>query len=192
MKKLIISLLMAASALLVNAQTVIRSDYSSSPTKAESVKESNNDYETFFPAQFVFLTFDGGNNYGIAVSQYTPNGIGFDWLTRASFKKYGNFNMDLAVNYSFLLSQNDDLSLFLTASIGPSFRMQDVQEYDFYAQKEKDKTKYYIDGVINPRLLLKYKKLTLSAGYFYWAPQFKFSKKDGGMGGLSLSLGYEF
>ena len=192
MKKLIISLLMAASALLVNAQTVIRSDYSSSPTKAESVKESNNDYETFFPAQFVFLTFDGGNNYGIAVSQYTPNGIGFDWLTRASFKEYGNYNMDLAVNYTFLLSQNDDLSLFLTASIGPSFRMQDVQEYDFDAQKEKDKTKYYIDGVINPRLLLKYKKLTLSAGYFYWAPQFKFSKKDGGTGGLSLSLGYEF
>lgn len=188
MKKLIISLLMAASALSVNAQTVIRSDYSSSPTKAESVKESNNDYETFFPSQFVFLTFDGGNNYGIALSEYTPNGIGFDWLTRASFKKYGNFNMDFAVNYTFLLSQNDDLSLFLTASIGPSFRMQDV--YDF--QKDKDKTKYFIDGVINPRLLLKYKKFTLGAGYFYWAPQFKFSKKDGGMGGLSLSLGYQF
>lgn len=188
MKKLFISLLMAASVLSVNAQTVIRSDYSGTPTRVETVKESNNDYETFLPVQFVFLTFDGGNNYGIGFSQYTPNGIGFDWLTRASFKEYGNINVDLAVNYTFLLSQNDDLSLFLTASIGPSFRMQDV--YDF--QKDKDKTKYFIDGVINPRLLLKYKKFTLSAGYFYWAPQFKFSKKDGGTGGLSLSLGYEF
>ncbi|MDD6891632.1 MAG: hypothetical protein PUD47_06035 [Bacteroidales bacterium] len=188
MKKLFISLFMAASALFVNAQTVIRSDYSSTPTRVETVKESNNDYETFYSMQFVFLTFDGGNNYGMAVSWYTPNGIGVDWLTRASFKTYGNYNVDLAANYTFPLAQNDDLSLFLTASIGPSFRMQD--EFDF--QKDKDKTKFYIDGIINPRLLLKYQKFTLSAGYFYWAPQFKFSKKDGGMGGLSLSLGYDF
>lgn len=192
MKKLFISLFMAASALLVNAQTVIRSDYSSTPTRVETVKESNNDYETFFHAQFVFLTFDGGNNYGIGASQYTPNGIGFDWLTRSSFKEYSNINTDLAVNYTFPLAQNNDLFLFLTASIGPSFRMQDVEEIDFKTQKKKDKTKYFIDGIINPRLLLKYKKFTLGAGYFYWAPQFKFSKKDGGMGGLSLSIGCGF
>lgn len=188
MKKLFISLFMAASALLVNAQTVIKSDYSSSPTKAESVKQSNNDYETFYSTQFIFLTFDGGNNYGVGLSWYTPNGIGFDWFVRAAFEDYGNFNQDLAVNYTFPLAQNDDLSLYLTASIGPSIRVQNV--YDL--KKEEDKTKLFIDGMINPRLLLKYKKFTLGAGYFYWAPQFKFSKKDGGMGGLSLSLGYQF
>ena len=188
MKKFLISLFIAASVLLVSAQTVIRSDYSKAPTRVDKVKESKNDYETFFPVQFVFLTFDGGNNYGIAVSQYTPNGIGFDWLTRASFKEYGNYNTDLAVNYTFPLAQNNDLFLFLTASIGPSLRIQDV--YDF--QKDEDKTKLFIDGIINPRLLLKYKKFSLGAGYFYWAPKFKFSKKDGGTGGLSLSIGYEF
>lgn len=188
MKKLFISLFIAASALLVNAQTVIRSDYSSSPTRVETVKESNNDYETFSPSQFIFLTFDGFNNYGIGISQYTPNGIGGDWFVRAAFEKYGNINQDIAVNYTFSLAQNDDLYLYLTASIGPSLRIQEV--YDF--QKDEDKTKLFIDGIINPRLLLKYKKFSLSAGYFYWAPKFKFSKKDGGTGGLSLSIGYEF
>lgn len=189
MKKLFISLFMAASALLVNAQTtVIRSDYSSSQTRVETVKESNNNYETFSPGQFIFLTFDDFNNYGIGLSQYTPNGIGFDWFVRAAFEKYGNFNQDLAVNYTFPLAQNDELSLYLTASIGPSIRIQNV--YDF--QEEEDKTKLFIDGVTNPRLVMKYEKFTLSAGYFYWAPQFKFSKDDGAMGGLSLSLGYEF
>lgn len=193
MKKLFISLFMAASALLVNAQTtVIRSDYSSSQTRVETVKESNNDYEIFSPAQFLFLTFDGGNNYGISMSQYTPNGIGFDWNMRAEFKEYGNYNTDLAVNYTFPLSQNDDLFLYLTVSIGPSLRMQDVEEVDFETLKKEYKQKYFIDGVMNPRLVMKYKKFTLSAGYFYWAPQFKFSKDDGATGGLSLSLGYIF
>ena len=192
MKKYFISLFMAASVLLVNAQTVIRSDYSGTSTRVETVKESNNDYETFCSEQFVFLTFDGGNNYGIGASWYTPNGVGFDWIMRAECKTHGNFNQDFCVNYTFPLSQNNDLALFLAAGIGPSLRMQSIEEYDFDLQKTKDKTKWYIDGVINPRLLLKYKKATFSAGYFYWAPQFKFSKDDGGMGGLSLSLGYQF
>ena len=188
MKKFLISLFIAASVLLVNAQTVVRSDYSKAPTRVDTVKESKNDYDTFSSMQLLFLSFDGGNNYGIGVSSYTPNGIGFDWFVRSAFEEYGNFNQDLAVNYTFSLAQNDDLSLYLTTSIGPSIRIQDI--YDF--QKDKSKIKLFVDGIINPRLLLKYKKFSLGAGYFYWAPKFKFSKEDGGTGGLSLSLGYSF
>ena len=54
------------------------------------------------------------------------------------------------------------------------------------------KSKTTIDGYINPRFTIKYKMVVASVGYFYWARKFKFSKSDGAIGGVNLSLGCAF
>lgn len=172
----------------INAQTVIQNSYDSN--KAE-VKKDPNVSESFGTVSFQYLSFDGFENYGLAISQNNPNKWGWDMNLRAQFESHGNYNIDWLANYSVELSKSESFGCYLTLAAGPSLRLQDEAEINSKGEL-KWENGFFIDAVLNPRLTLKVNGLAASIGYFYWAPKFKFSKDDGAVGGLSLSIGLAF
>ena len=197
MKKLFLSAFMTMAFLFgASAQTVITNDYGSPITGADgqnSSTSSDDEQESFGYAGLMYYGFDGFENYGIFYGITTPNGVGFDAALRAQFKSHGNFNTDLFINYSFGLWSQNDNQLLLTLAAGPSMRTYDeVKGVNKYGNVEYDSGKTAFDGVINPRLTIKFGRLVLTGGYFYWAPKFKFSKDDGATGGFNVGLGYSF
>lgn len=196
MKKLFFSAIMATTFLLgANAQTVITNDYGTPITGADGQSITNDEEEESLGVfNLVYYGFDGFKNYGISDYFINPNGIGFDFNIRMNFEKYGNYNVDLGPNYSFKLWGKDKMKLFLSASVGPSFRIQNVPEISYDSRgniKEESSTKYKFDMFANARLTFNAGHITLSAGYFLWAAEFKFEdgyKADG----FNVALGYAF
>ena len=112
---------------------------------------------------------------------------------RAQFKDHGNFNFDLLFNYSFGLWKQDSNQLLLTLAAGPSLRTQDeISGFDKRGNIEYNSDKFFIDAVVNPRLTVKFGKIYITGGYFYWAPKFKFSKDDGATGGFNIGIGIAY
>ena len=175
-----------------NAQTVITNDYGSPITGADGQNSNSNDdeEETLGVVNFVYYGFDGFQNYGLSDYFLNPNSIGFEFNIRMNFEDYGNYNFDLGPNYSFKLWGQDNKNLLLTAAVGPSFRMQDVPEYNSKGKVEK-KTKYKFDLFANARLAFNVGHITLSAGYFLWGAEFKF-EKGYKSDGFNVALGYAF
>jgi hypothetical protein len=197
MKRLLFTAFMATAFLFgANAQTVISNDYSSPITGADGqgVSQSSDDEaESYSYGAVGFYSFDGFENWGITYGGINPNGIGLDFALRMNFKKHGNFNADVLLNYSLGLVSKGSTQVALTLAFGPSFRTQDeFKGFNDKLKEEWDTGKFFCDGVLNPRLSIKMGKLALSAGYFYWAPKFKFSKDDGATGGFNCSLGLSF
>ena len=98
---------------------------------------------------------------------------------------------DLGPNYSFLLSSSEKTKLYLTLGLGPSVDVVSSSVYDKIEKETKSKTKLYVDAFINPNLIFMYKRFSVSLGYYFRAPQFKFSKKDGADGYLALGIGWD-
>ena len=196
MKKIFLSAFMTMAFLFgANAQTVITNDYGSPITGADGQNVSNDDEEeTLGIFNLVYYGFDGFQNYGISDYWLNPNSIGFEFNIRMNFKKYGNYNIDLGPNYSFKLWGQDNKKLFLTAAVGPSFRVQDVPEISYDSNgrmKEKSKRKCKFDLFANARLAFNVGHFTLSAGYFLWGAEFKF-EKGYKSDGFNVALGYAF
>ena len=197
MKRLLFTAVMATAFFFgTSAQTVINNDYSSPITGADGqgVSQSSGDEaESYSYGAVGFYSFDGFENWGIAYGGINPNGIGLDFAFRMNFKEHGNFNVDVLLNYSVGLVSNGSTQVALTFALGPSFRTQDeLKGVNSKGNLEWENGKFFCDGVVNPRLSVKLGKLALSAGYFYWAPKFKFSKDDGATGGFNCSLGLSF
>ena len=197
MKRLLFTAVMATAFFFgTSAQTVIYNDYSSPITGADGqgVSQSSDDEaESYSYGAVGFYSFDGFENWGIAYGGINPNGIGLDFAFRMNFKEHGNFNVDVLLNYSVGLVSNGSTQVALTFALGPSFRTQDeLKGVNSKGNLEWENGKFFCDGVVNPRLSVKLGKLALSAGYFYWAPKFKFSKDDGATGGFNCSLGLSF
>ena len=197
MKRLLFTAVMATAFFFgTSAQTVINNDYSSPITGADGqgVSQSSDDEaESYSYGAVGFYSFDGFENWGIAYGGINPNGIGLDFAFRMNFKEHGNFNVDVLLNYSVGLVSNGSTQVALTFALGPSFRTQDeLKGVNSKGNLEWENGKFFCAGVVNPRLSVKLGKLALSAGYFYWAPKFKFSKDDGATGGFNCSLGLSF
>lgn len=195
MKKLFISLFMAASALLVNAQTVIRSDYST-PTSSNEVSTVD-DYETKGLVTLNHYLDFGKFNLSVRGTFLNPNSFGVDsGFIMVDGGKNGDVSIDcvmfdLGPNYSFLLSSSEKTKLYLTLGLGPSVDSMTSSVYDKKEKETKSKTKLYVDAFINPNLIFMYKHFSISLGYYYRAPQFKFSKKDGADGYLAFGIGWD-
>ena len=179
----------------------------SKPTKEEGeiVEKPDNKENTYLSDDhlggfnFSFYTFKGGNNFGFSGYIMRSNNVGGEFSIRSNFKLHGNFNFDLGINYSFELWRQDKCRLFFVVAAGPSFRCQDVLDkldvtetaYGTVIDKSKYKTKFYCDFYFNPRLAFNVGKFNLSAGYFLWAGEWKFS--DGAaLHGFQASIGYDF
>lgn len=195
MKKLFISLFMAASALLVNAQTVIRSDYST-PTSNEEISEEKYYEKKYITSVNHYLDF-GKFNLSVRGLFLNPNSFGFEfgWIGVDAGEvddiDFSSQMFDIGANYTYLLSKGENTSLYLTLGLGPSLGFYTATAFDKKELESKSKTKTYIDGYFNPNLVFMYKKFYLSLGYYYRAPQFKFSKKDGADGYLALGIGWD-
>ena len=195
MKKLFISLFMAASALLVNAQTVIRSDYST-PTSSNEVSTVN-DYETKSLVTLNHYLDFGKFNLSVRGCTLKPNSFGFEfgWIgadgDEADDVSIFCNMFDLGANYTYVLSSSEKTKLYLTLGLGPSLDIATATVYDKTEKESKSETKMYIDGYINPNLIFMYKRFSVSLGYYFRAPQFKFSKKDGADGYLALGIGWD-
>lgn len=193
MKKFLISLFIAASVLLVNAQTVIRSDYSKSTSSYEV--STVDDYETKGLVSLNHYLDFGKFNLSVRGAFLNPNSFGVDYgWTMVDGGDNGIVStdclmFDLGPNYSFLLSSSEKTNLYLTLGLGPSMDFTTI--YDNNSKETKSKTKFYVDAFINPNLIFMYKRLFVSLGYCFRAPQFKFSKKDGADGYLALGIGWD-
>lgn len=196
MKKLLLSALMATVFLMgTNAQNVITNDYSSPITGADgqSTTSTDDEAESFGYAGLMYYGFDGFDNWGIFYGFTSPNGLGLDAGLRAQFKSHGNFNGDILLNYSLGLWSQNNNQVLLTIAAGPSIRTYDeIDGVDKKGNLKYSSGKTAFDGIINPRLTIKFGKIVVTGGYFYWAPKFKFSKDDGATGGFNIGLGYSF
>lgn len=197
MKKLLFSVLMASMYIVgVNAQNVITNNYGTPITGADGQSINSGDEgedESFGYAGLMYYGFDGGENYGIFASSVNPNGVGSDYALRAQFKSHGNVNTEFLINYSFGLWAQDSNRLLFTVALGPSFRCYDkIEGIDKNGKVEYSSGSFACDGIVNPRLTIKFGKLAITGGYYYWAPKFKFSKDDGATGGFNIGLGYVF
>lgn len=198
MKKLFLSAMMVVAFLFeANAQTVITNDYGSPITGADgqnSSTSSDDEEETLVIFNLVYYGFDGFQNYGISDYWLNPNSIGGEFNIRMNFKKYGNYNFDIGPNYSFKLWGQDNKKLLLTASVGPSLRLQDVPEIKLDSKgrvKEESKSQFKFDLYANARLAFNVGHFTLSAGYFLWGAEFKF-EKGYKSDGFNVALGCTF
>ena len=187
MRKAFLTVLMVVATIFsANAEKVNFTSFAPNKTTATNADASN----MISSFNLVFYSFDGGENYGFSDYFLNPNGFGGEFNIRANFEDHGNYNFDLALNYTFELLKKDDLGLYLVLAAGPSLRLQDEAEYNSKNGKIEWNEKVKFDGIINPRLSVTYKKFMLSGGFFYWAPEFKFG--DEAATGFNIALGYSF
>ena len=177
---MVVATIFSANAEKINFASLAPNNTQATNASAENMVSSFN---------LVFYSFDGGENYGFSDYFLNPNGLGGEFNIRANFESHGNYNFDLAVNYTFEILKKDDLNLYLVLAAGPSIRLQDEAEINSKGKIEwNEKVKF--DGIINPRLSVTYKNFMLSGGFFYWAPEFKFG--DDAITGFNIALGYSF
>lgn len=136
-----------------------------------------------------YWSYDGGENYGIQASHLAYNGWATEFNMRGNFKKYGNYNVDLALlGYSFGVTEFDNGALYLAFVAGPSMRLQTVYNW----KDDEDTEKFFIDFYGAVSLNFKFgEKFLIKAGYNLWSAQFKF-KKEYNADGVYVSLGYNF
>lgn len=139
-----------------------------------------------------YYSFDGFDNWGLGGYFISCNGFGMDLALRSQLKSHGNFNIDLGLNYSYQIYQKDNMHALLTLAAGPTFRTQDEPEIDYYGKITWKTGSFFCDAFITPHLTLYVNKFSITAGYYYWAPKWKFSKDDGARGGFCASIGYDF
>lgn len=100
------------------------------------------------------------------------------------------YMLDIGANYSFLLSSSEKTKLYLSLGLGPSLDFCTATTYDRKTSESKSKTKTTIDGYIYPNLTFIYKRISLSTGYYFRAPEFKFREKDGADGFFVFGIGW--
>lgn len=187
MKKIMIfALMVLAFCFSANAQIVVANNYDS-PVSGTADVEEDDDLE-FGLIGVGYYSFDGFDNWGLTFSRINPNGLGMELGFRMNFEEHGNFNSDLGINYSFKLLNNSGAKLFLTLAGGPSLRTQDQYNFEKY---QWDSAKLKLDAFINARISACFDRIYLAAGYYYWAPEFKFSG-DYKADGFNLTLGCTF
>lgn len=201
MKKLFLAfaavVAMSASAAEIGEPVASNAEQLAVTQETKVVKNSNTatqseDDSDVSNAGINYYSFDGFENWGINADYMSLNKFGGGFAVRMNFKDHGNINVDLGINYSIKLYKGENTTIFLTPSIGPSLRMQDqltLKEKNGKIQEEW-KEKFLFDGYAQARLYLTYQRVGISAGYFAWAPEFKFG--DNLAHGFVGSLFYKF
>lgn len=169
--------------------------YSNLNNEQQTVQSPSNGEETKKTLSALglnYYSFDGYDNWGFGGYFISCNGFGMDITLRSQLKSHGNFNVDLGLNYSYQIYQKDNMYALLTLAAGPTFRTQDEPEIDYYGKITWKTGSFFCDAFVTPRLTLYVNKFSITAGYYYWAPKWKFSKDDGASGGFCASIGYDF
>ncbi len=194
MKKFCFTVLIATVFLLgANAQIVVKNDYSTTESSADSQKTTENDKDRLYGLFTLgFYGFDGSENYGVSGQFLKPNGFAGEFAFRLDFKNSAGC-FDFGPNYSFKLWGKEKTKLLLTAAVGPTIAWREVYNYSFDSKgnlKEDSKTKVFCDMFANVRLGFVAGRFALSVGYFMWAPKFKMGK-DYRADGYSITVGWD-
>lgn len=188
MKKILfLTLMVMVFTMNATAQTAIANDYENNETVNNGNNgKSDSSEESVAPVNFNFFAFDGFQEYGISAYFINPNGVGVDFGGRINnFKSHeSNLNIDFGPNYSFLIWHKDNMRLLLTAAAGPSFGTRDEinDEGNWH-------NKFKVDFFGTGRFSFLVGKFHISAGYFYWSPEWKFK---GNGSAFTASIGYDF
>lgn len=167
--------------------------YRKSFAQAAGMKRSNSKSyyvpENLFTAGAGYWFFDGLETYGLQMTNLTYNGWASEINVRFNFSDYTVGVCDFAfLGYSMGLTEFNNGAFYFALVGGPSLRFQD--EYNL--EDDENKMKVYIDAYISASLNIQFsERFLLKGGYYFWAPQFKFSK-DYRADGFYVSLGYEF
>ena len=199
MKKLYVLALCMATIYTCKAQNVVGNKYGniiikdSIPVSTIDVHETSDKDLHMCTMGFMYYDTDGLKNYGYDVNYMTYNSFGFQGAFRGSFKEHGNINFDLGINYSYWLTHDENSCIALTIGVGPTIRMQDVGEPVINKQGTYVRTDYeghiFVDAFFNPRLTIKYGRLSVFGGYFLWIPKFEWDyKTDGYHVGIGLAF----
>lgn len=191
MKKIFISAFMAVVfSIAGNAQTVISNNYGSPITGADgqSIHDSD-DQEAIGYYGLGYYSYDGAENYGLSLGQYTFNGFGGGLNFRSNWKFGEHENMmnwDVLLNYSLGAYSNENVKVLITPEIGPSFGLRSA----YNSKGEIDDDQFFIDGFVGLKATVVYNKIVLSLGYHMWAPKWKFGKEkaDGFYAQIGLNL----
>lgn len=125
--------------------------------------------------------------FGISIELSGFNSAHLETGINSNFTKSNQISWHNAIGYSLGLHQDSNTCLALVIPLGVDLRLGSKGE--FVNNKLKIEDKLYCDFSFAPRIKAKFGQFTLSAGYYMFAPAFRFSE-----GNLShhaiFSLGY--
>jgi len=152
------------------------------------IKKKSKDINT---RGLMFWIFDDGyegfENYGYFTESLTWNGFGLESAVRTQFKKYANFNWDIGLNFTLGLLGDEDMALMLITSWAP-FSLRNQKTYD--VKSGKYKSGIFLDTYFSVRSSVKFWKIAISLGYYYWMPKWCIDEGSKGLNGFSIGLHY--
>lgn len=181
------------------AQGVVRNNYgdgksnnmslSSSLSSSTQQVASTNDDTPIMSAVFGTWTSYDKNVWGAEAMMIQDQGLGVETgLRYQHIAEYTNFMwLSYGLNYSLNIVDKNDTKLFLVGSFDLGCDFADVPNSNYNGSDFK----FYLDGIITPRLVLKMNHIAAYAGYQWTAHKFKF-KKYSVQDGFTLGIGYAF
>lgn len=146
----------------------------SNPTEAPKppLNENSNDIKT---SGLMYWGFKGFDNYGYFTEALTYNGFGAEMAIRTQFKSHANYNIELGINYALGLYREDNIMVMAIGSFTPlSIRSQ---------------SGLFMDCCCSARLSVKYDRVAITGGYFYWWPKWGADSNEG-ISGFCIGLQY--
>lgn len=212
-KKFFMAFCLAMLAHSVSAQTVLSDSQDAATSTLTEVVDQTPQKQAakkklYTAVGFAYHRFNTkANLYGLNLTFMRTGGFAGEIAYNSDFKEHSTHKLDLGLNYTFRLYDNDEFRCFLVPSLGPVFRISDVYKRTDvttkttysntfgYQTREYKKDIYgkevYLDGYLSVRLLLAYKSVALSGGYYMFSPKFKFTDKALSHG-ATVSLSYFF
>lgn len=183
----------------VYSQGVVRNNYGDGKSKNLSLASAlssstqlvggTNDDVPIMTAVFGNYTDYDKNAWGAEALMVSDQNVGFQ--TGVRYQHIGDYQnflwLTFGLNYALNIVDKDDTKLFLVGSFDLGFDFADVPNNTYSGSDFK----FYLDGIITPRLVLKLNHVALSAGYQWTAHKFKF-KKYSVQDGFTLGVGYAF
>lgn len=150
--------------------------------------------------QFFFRS--DGNLGGIAARLLKWEGLGAELGFRAKMDtkedSQGSHTansfvcIDPLANYTWGLFHKNQLTIYATGTLGPSFRIQNYPNGKYKDNGKMDyNTKLFLDLFINARVTVRYWNIAASVGFNVWSAQWKF-KKDYVSATPNVSIAYCF
>lgn len=161
-------------------------DYHRAPAKASQGDSYGGSLDYEDPFKYIGLSWyntTGTNTFGLNLGYQKWNGLGgeFNVSTDESFSNFWDINLNM--NYSIGLWQNDISSGMITFAVGPSF---------YTAKTGDDSNDSTFNLVAIPRLTIRVDHFLLNVGYRMQFNEFKFKKENTSDAVMHLGVAYCF
>lgn len=158
--------------------------------------------KTSISVGYQFFFGSEANYFGIAARSLKWEGLGAELGFRAKIDRKEDsqgshtatafVSIDPLANYTWGLFHKNQLTIYATGTLGPSFRIQNYPNGKYKDNGKMDyNTKLYFDLFINARVTVRYWNIAASVGFNVWSAQWKF-KKDYVHATPNVSIAYCF